>query len=197
MASRGGQLLFSDPNANRIYSYEPQRAALSVFREHSGYEGNDIADFGQPGSNGLTLDTGAGLHQPARQPSHRAVEADGRLTVLAATYHGKRLNSPNDLVYKSDGSLFFTDPPFGLPTFFDDPRKQLGFSGVFRVKDGKVTLVSDELDGPMDSHSPAEDYRTSTTGRRIARSSCAIRSTRRIDRQERVICRHDGRVTGR
>lgn len=157
---KGGYLLFSDPNANRIYAYDPKRAALTVYREHSGYEGRDIAEYGQPGSNGLTVDPEGRL--TINQHGNRRIvrlEADGSLTVLAAKYHGRRLNSPNDLVYKSDGSLFFTDPPFGLPKFFDDPRKELPFSGVFRVKDGKVTLVSDELDGPNGlAFSPAEDY---------------------------------------
>lgn len=155
-----GYLLFSDPNANRIYAYDPRRAALSVYREHSGYEGKDISDYVQPGSNGLTVD-GQGRLTINQHGNRRIVrlEADGSLTVLASNYGGKRLNSPNDLVYKSDGSLFFTDPPFGLPKFFADPRKQLAFSGVFRVKQGKVALVSDELDGPNGlAFSPDEDY---------------------------------------
>ncbi len=156
----GGYLLFSDPNANRIYSYDPTRAVLAVYRDHSGYEGSDIAEYGQPGSNGLTVDRQGRL--TINQHGNRRVvrvEADGRLTVLAAKYGGKRLNSPNDLVYKSDGSLYFTDPPFGLPKFFDDPRKELTFSGVFRAINGKVTLVTDELDGPNGlAFSPAEDF---------------------------------------
>ena len=155
-----GRLLFSDPNANRIYAYDPAKGALSVYREHSGYEGKDIADYGQPGSNGLTVDSQGRL--TINQHGNRRIvrlEADGSLTVLAARYRGKRLNSPNDLVYRSDGSLFFTDPPFGLPKFFADPRKELSFSGVFRVKDGKVSLVSDELDGPNGlAFSPREDF---------------------------------------
>jgi gluconolactonase len=157
---KDGHLLFSDPNANRIYAYDPRGAALSVYREHSGYEGADIADYGQPGSNGLTVDRQGRL--TINQHGNRRIvrlEADGSLTVLASSFHGKRLNSPNDLVYKSDGSLFFTDPPFGLPKFFEDPRKELAFSGVFRAKDGKVTLVSDELDGPNGlAFSPDERY---------------------------------------
>jgi len=76
------------------------------------------------------------------------IEPTGAITVLADRYQGKRLNSPNDLVYKKDGTLYFTDPPFGLPKFFDDPRKELPFSGVFRVRDGKVTLVAKDLTGP-------------------------------------------------
>ena len=81
-------------------------------------------------------------------------------TVLADSYQGKRLNSPNDLVYKSDGAVYFTDPPFGLPKFFDDPRKALPFSGVFRWKDGEVTLLSTDLTGPngIVAFSPDEQY---------------------------------------
>ncbi len=82
-------------------------------------------------------------------------------TVLADRYQGKRLNSPNDLVYKSDGALYFTDPPFGLPKFFDDPRKELPYSGVFRVSpDGsQVQLVTADLKGPNGlAFSPDERY---------------------------------------
>jgi gluconolactonase len=68
--------------------------------------------------------------------------------VLADRYDGKRLNSPNDLVYRSDDALYFTDPPFGLPKVFDDPGKELPYSGVYCVKDGVVKLVSTELDAP-------------------------------------------------
>ncbi len=143
------RLLFSDPNANRIYAYDAKTEALSIVREHSGYEGADIADYGQPGSNGLTLDRDGRL--TINQHGNRRivrVETNGSLTVLADRYQGKRLNSPNDLVYKSDGSLYFTDPPFGLPKFFADPRKELPFSGVFRAAHGRVTLLSRELEGP-------------------------------------------------
>jgi gluconolactonase len=80
--------------------------------------------------------------------------------VLADNYQGKRLNSPNDLVYRSDGSLYFTDPPFGLPKFYDDPRRQLPFEGVFRIStDGKLTLLSTDLKGPNGiAFSPDEKY---------------------------------------
>jgi gluconolactonase len=79
--------------------------------------------------------------------------------VLADRYEGKRLNSPNDLVYRSDGTLFFTDPPFGLPGVFDDPDKGLAFSGVFRASGGEVALVTDELEGPNGlAFSPDERY---------------------------------------
>jgi gluconolactonase len=146
------RLLFSDPNANRIYAFEPTDAAapgkLTVFREQSGYAGADVAEYSQPGSNGLTLDS-RGRLTINQHGNRRVVRDDGQgLAVLADRYHGRRLNSPNDLVYGSDGTLYFTDPPFGLPRFFDDPRKELAFSGVYRVKDGRIALVSDELKGP-------------------------------------------------
>jgi gluconolactonase len=143
------RLLFSDPNANRIYSYDPATATLAVYREHSGYAGADVAEYGQPGSNGLTLDPQGRL--TINQHGNRRVVregADGTIDVLVDRYHGKRLNSPNDLVYRSDGSLYFTDPPFGLPKAFADPRKELAFSGVYRVRGGKVTLLTQELQGP-------------------------------------------------
>ena len=70
------------------------------------------------------------------------------MDILVDRYRGKRLNSPNDLVYRSDGSLYFTDPPFGLPKAFADSRKQLAFSGVYKVSAGKVTLLTRELQGP-------------------------------------------------
>jgi len=144
----GGYLLFSDPNDNRIYRWTPD-GELSVYRTKSGYTGPDIAEYGQPGSNGLTLDREGRL--TIDEHGNRRVtrlEKNGQVTVLADRYQGKRLNSPNDLVYKSDGALYFTDPPFGLPKFFDDPRKELAYSGVFRVADGKVQLLATDLTGP-------------------------------------------------
>lgn len=141
-------LLFSDPNHNTIYRYAPS-SELAVFRDKSGYDGRDIAEYGQPGSNGLTFDQQGRLtiNEHGRHRVSR-LEPDGTLTVLTAAYRGKRLNSPNDLVYKSDGALYFTDPPFGLPRFFDDPRKELPFSGVFRWKSGRLQLLTAELKGP-------------------------------------------------
>jgi gluconolactonase len=158
---KGEFLLFSDPNNNTIYRYSPEgNGQLAVFREKSGYEGADIAEYGQPGSNGLTFDREGRL--TINQHGNRRVvrlESDGQLTVLADNFEGKRLNSPNDLVYRSDGTLYFTDPPFGLPKLFKDPRKELPFSGVFAAKDGKVTLVSKDLTGPNGlAFSPNEKF---------------------------------------
>jgi gluconolactonase len=143
-----GYLLFSDPNNNTIYRWSPE-GQVSVFRTKSGYSGFNIGEYHQPGSNGLTHDTQGRL--TINQHGNRRVirvEPRGNITVLADRYEGKRLNSPNDLVYRSDGALYFTDPPFGLPKVFDDPRKELPYSGVYCVKDGQVKLVSTELDAP-------------------------------------------------
>jgi gluconolactonase len=148
------KLLFSDPNANRIYEYDPAAAngagALRVFRERSGYDGADIAEYGQPGSNGLARNPKSGALTLAEHGRHRISElgANGAPRTLVDALDGKRLNSPNDLVFRSDGALFFSDPPFGLPKFFDDPRKQLPFSGVYSLRGGKLRLVSTDLTGP-------------------------------------------------
>jgi gluconolactonase len=155
-----GYLLFSDPNANRIYRWTPD-GQVSVYLTKSGYAGVDAGEFGQPGSNGLTLDAQGRLI--VDQHGNRRVvriEKNGLVTVLADRYQGKRLNSPNDLVYRSDGSLYFTDPPFGLPKFYDDPGKELSYSGVFRLgEDGSLRLLTTDLNGPNGiAFSPDEQY---------------------------------------
>jgi gluconolactonase len=159
----GKYLLFSDPNSNIIYKYLPDgnnTGKLEVFRTPSGYSGADIAEYGQPGSNGLALDP-QGRLTINEHGNHRVsrLEKDGKLTVLADRYKGKRLNSPNDLVYRSDGALFFTDPPFGFPKFYKDPRKELPFSGIYSLYKGKLQLLSTELSGPNGiAFSPDEKY---------------------------------------
>ena len=154
-----GYLLFSDPNANTIYRWSPE-GQVSVFKTKSGYAGFDVGEYGQPGSNGITLDN-EGRVTVNEHGNRRVVriEKNGVVTVLADRYQGKRLNSPNDLVYRSDGTLFFTDPPFGLPKAFDDVRKELPFSGVYSLKDGKLQLAARDLTGPNGiAFSPDERY---------------------------------------
>jgi gluconolactonase len=144
----GGYLLFSDPNANVIYRWSPD-GQVSVFRTKSGYSGTDIGAYHQPGSNGLTIDADGRV--TVNEHGNRRVtriERTGAITVLADRYQGKRLNSPNDLVYRSDGTLYFTDPPFGLPKVFDDPKKETPWSGVYRLHDGVLTLEAKEFTGP-------------------------------------------------
>jgi gluconolactonase len=142
-------LLFSDPNDNRIYRWSEEHG-VSIFRTKSGYAGTDIGEYRQPGSNGLTLDAEGRL--TIDEHGNRRVtrlEKNGDLTVLADRYQGKRLNSPNDLVYRSDGSLYFTDPFFGLPKFEQDRRAELAHAGIYRLaRDGALTLLSTALKGP-------------------------------------------------
>lgn len=144
----GEALLFSDPDRNCIHRLDA--SGVSVFRAQSGYSGADIALYRQPGSNGLALDAKGRLtlcEHGNRRVSR--IEGDGSVTVIVDRYRGRRLNSPNDLVYGPDGSLYFTDPPFGLPEFDADPRKELAFSGVFRVTPaGDVELLERDLRGP-------------------------------------------------
>jgi gluconolactonase len=143
-----GALLFSSPNTNAIYRWEEARG-VTVFRSKSGYAGADVGRYHQPGSNGLAFSPD-GLLTICQHGNRRVIRVNphGDVTVLADAYDGRRLNSPNDLVYRSDGALYFTDPPFGLPGAFDDPARELGFSGVFRARDGDVALLTDELEGP-------------------------------------------------
>jgi gluconolactonase len=157
--SKPGYLLFSDPNANKIYKYAAN-GTLSVFKKNSGYSGKDIAEYFQPGSNGLTLDPQGRL--TINEHGNRRVirvDRDGTVRVLADRYQGKRLNSPNDLVYRSDSTLFFTDPPFGLPRMYKDPRKELPYSGVFAIRNGQLKLLTTDLKGPNGiAFSPDEKF---------------------------------------
>jgi gluconolactonase len=153
---RDGALLFSSPNTNSIYRWRD--GVVTVFRPKAGYTGVDIGRFHQPGSNGLAYSP-EGLLTICRHGSRDVIRVNphGDTTVLADAYEGGRLNSPNDLVYASDGTLYFTDPPFGLR---DEEAAELGFGGVYRVDpDGRVTLVIDDLAGPNGvALSPDERY---------------------------------------
>jgi gluconolactonase len=154
-----GYLLFSDPNNNVIYRLTPD-GDVQTYMTKSGYAGEDIGEYRQPGSNGLTLDE-QGRLTICQHGSRRVVriEKNGLTTVLADRFEGKRLNSPNDLVYRSDGTLFFTDPPFGLPKFHDDPRRETPYSGVYSLRDGKVRLVNKDFTGPNGlAFSPDEQF---------------------------------------
>jgi gluconolactonase len=155
-----GYLLFSDPNTNTIYRYDPSTKNISVYISHSGYTGPDIGEYGQPGSNGLVIDKEGRLI--IDQHGNRRViriERKGPVTVLADRINGKRFNSPNDIVLKSDGAIYFTDPPYGLPDFFNDKRKELDYSGVFMIKNNEVKLVSKDLGGPNGlAFSPDEKF---------------------------------------
>jgi gluconolactonase len=182
---KGGFLIFSDIPANVINRVDPVTGRVSVFLEKTGFTGADATGVGGEqtnargeqiyliGSNGVTLDpqgrvafNAMGDRQVVR------VEADGRRTVLASHFEGKRLNSTNDLVYKRNGSLYFTDPPSGLRRRNEDPTKELPFNGVFLLKDGKLQLLTRDLVNPNGiALSPDEKilYVNSSADRKIFR----------------------------
>lgn len=135
----GQFLLFSDIPANKIRKWDA-RSGKTVFREPSGK------------SNGLTYDKGG--HLIACEHANRRVSrttADGQVVTIASHYQGKRLNSPNDVVVKSDGSIYFTDPPYGLTSAYGvEAEKELDFQGVYRLSPGgeTLTLLVDDFERP-------------------------------------------------
>lgn len=146
---RERRLLFSDVPRNSIFEWREGKGA-SPFLTPTGYTGSQPFAGREPGSNGLAFDAAGRLVFAAHGDRRIArLEADGKATTLAGRYQGKRINSPNDLVFKSNGDLYFTDPPFGLPGTFDDPQKELPFQGVYRLsRDGKLVLLTRELKAP-------------------------------------------------
>jgi gluconolactonase len=148
----GGYLLFSDIPRNQIVQWKPD-AGISVFLQPSGYTGRQKFAGEEPGTNGLVIDAQGRLvmccHGDRQIVRLERLDAGAKRTVLAAQYQGKRLNSPNDLVYHSNGDLYFTDPPYGLPQRYDDPARELDWCGVYRLsKDGELTLLAKEMTRP-------------------------------------------------
>ncbi|MEW6683361.1 MAG: SMP-30/gluconolactonase/LRE family protein [Nitrospirota bacterium] len=145
----GRYLLFSDIPANAVLKWK-EGDGISVFLTPSGYAGPRPFRGKEPGSNGLTLDSQGRLVLCEHGDRRIArLEPDGRRTVLVDRFEGRRLNSPNDLVFASNGDLYFTDPPFGLPKAFDDPGKELPFQGVYRLsRNGTLALLIKDLKAP-------------------------------------------------
>ncbi len=146
---KGGYLLFSDVPENTVYRWK-EGEPVRPFLKPSGYTGASPRG-GEPGSNGLNLDPEGRL--VLCQHGDRRVARlgdDGKSFVtLADRYQGKRFNSPNDSAYKSNGDLYFTDPPYGLLKQNADPAKELDVNGVYRLaKDGGVTLLTREMTFP-------------------------------------------------
>jgi sugar lactone lactonase YvrE len=126
-----GELLFSDIPNSRIHRWRD--GALSVYREPSG------------GSNGLTLDPAMRLLACEHENRRVSCERGGVVEPVATHYEGKRLNSPNDIVVRSDGRIFFTDPPYGIT----EDQRELPFNGVFTVStSGDLTLIATDFDRP-------------------------------------------------
>ncbi len=144
----GGYLLFSDIPRNSVMKWRDGEG-IKLFMKRSGYTG--VVDYGrEPGSNGLTLDPQGRVvfcEHGDRRVSR--LEKDGGKKTLVDSYQGKRLNSPNDVAFKSNGDMYFTDPPYGLPKNFDDPRRELDFCGVYRLsKDGQLALLTKDMTRP-------------------------------------------------
>jgi gluconolactonase len=170
-----GSLFFAEIPSDSIRRWTPG-AGASIFLQPSGYQGAEPYGGPEPGSNGMTLDARGRLTVAghARRDVFRLDSLDPKspITILADSYHGKKLNSPNDLVYRSDGSLYFTDPPYGLRTQSDsDPQKQLKVNGVFRIPHalmqkagapparGELQLLVSDLPRPNGiAFSPDEKY---------------------------------------
>ncbi len=133
-------LLWSDLPNDRIMRWDEATGAVSTFRQPSGY------------GNGNTRDRAGRLvtcEHLGRRVSR--TEYDGTITVLLDRYEGRRLNSPNDVVVKSDGSIWFTDPPFGLQSYYEGEAAEAELpANVYRIdgQTGRATIVADDVAGP-------------------------------------------------
>ena len=154
----GGYLLFSDMAANVIYKWTPA-GQLSVFLEKSGYTGTDLNNVGGQytngrlhllliGSNGLTLDReGRLIIAGMTDRNVTRLEKNGMRTVRADRYAGKRLNSPNDLVVKSDGAIYFTETTSGIRGRDEGPAREIPFHGLYLIQDGMLRLLDKDPQG--------------------------------------------------
>ncbi len=148
-------LLFSDVPMNTIYKWTEAKGK-EVYLKPSGYTGAEPSLSKEPGSNGLTLDKDGNLvlcqHGDRRMAKMDAPldKPEAKFVTLADKYNGKRFSSPNDAVFNSAGELFFTDPPYGLQTQNDaDPKKEIPFNGVYKVKtNGEVILLVESITRP-------------------------------------------------
>jgi gluconolactonase len=147
------KLLFSDIPPNKIFQWS-EADGPSEYLYPSGYTDNGDRE-GEPGSNGLLLNAEGQLvlcqhgdRRMARMDAPLNAPA-GNFLSLADKYEGKRFNSPNDATFRSNGDLYFTDPPYGLEKQMDDPKKEIPFQGVYRLDtEGTVHLLTDELSRP-------------------------------------------------
>jgi gluconolactonase len=142
-------LLFSDIPRNMIWKWS-EKGGLVEFLKPSGYTGKEPFTGAEPGCNGLALDPEGNLL--LCQHGDRRISRlgkDGKFIPVVTHYMGKRFNSPNDLTVKSNGDIYFTDPPYGLPKQMDDPAKELDFQGVYRLTPkGELTLLTKEMTRP-------------------------------------------------
>jgi gluconolactonase len=146
-------ILYSDIPKNAIFRWQEGKGA-SVWLKPSGFTG-EVQREGESGSNGLILDL-EGRLLLAQHGDRRIARLEApwkspqaNYSTLADKYDGKKFNSPNDIAVRSNGDIYFTDPPYGLEHGIEDPAKELDIQGVYRLAvDGSVTLVTDILSRP-------------------------------------------------
>ena len=141
-------LWFSDVVGNVVRQWTPDGKVTEILRP-GGYDGNSLPAGGFNGPNGMTAgkDGAVLLCQHGNRRIVR-IDKDMKVSTLVDKFEGKKLNSPNDLVFNSDGSLYFTDPPYGLPKGDDDPARELPFNGVYRLANGKLRAIVKDLTRP-------------------------------------------------
>lgn len=145
----GGYLLFSDIPRNTIHKWS-EDGGLEVYLRPAGYNRDD-PQGAELGTNGLLIDSEGRLVMcnHGLRAITRLNEFNHTHTILADSYDGKRLNSPNDAVYMSNGDLYFTDPSYGLEGVNNSPHKEIPFNGVYRLDGaGNVTLLTTEMTNP-------------------------------------------------
>jgi gluconolactonase len=141
-------LWFSDVVGNVVRQWTPDGRVVEILRP-GGYDGNSLPPDGFNGPNGMTADKdGAVLLCQHGNRRIVRIDKDRKVTTLVDKFEGKRFSSPNDLVFRSDGALFFTDPPYGLPKGDDDPAKELPFNGVYYLANGKLQAIVKDLTRP-------------------------------------------------
>jgi gluconolactonase len=141
-------LWFSDVTGNVVRQWSEDGKVIEILRP-GGYAGHDAPPGSFIGPNGMiAASDGAVLLCQHGYRRIVRIAKDRSISVLVDRFEGKRLNSPNDLVYRSDGSLYFTDPPYGLIKQDEDPQKELTFNGVFRWHNGKLEAVIRDLTRP-------------------------------------------------
>ena len=144
----GGRLLFSDVPSNVVHAWS-EKAGLSTFLKPSGYTGPEGGGGREPGANGLAFDAKGRLVLCQHGDRRISRLEGGRFVPLVERFEGKRFNSPNDLVVGADGALYFTDPPYGLTKTFEDPGREIGWNGVYRLApDGRVSVLVKDLKAP-------------------------------------------------
>jgi len=143
-----GRLLFSDVPSNVVHAWS-EKGGLASFLQPSGYTGPEGGGGREPGANGLAFDARGRLVLCQHGDRRISRLEDGRFVTLVDRFEGRRFNSPNDLALGADGSIYFTDPPYGLTKTFDDPGREIGWNGVYRLApDGRVSVLVKDLRAP-------------------------------------------------